>query len=221
MQSIIDLYENGMSIRKIAKLKKRDPKTISKILHKNNVKIRMPKEGIDISGKKFNELTVIKKNKVKRSKKCFDWFCLCSCGKECVFPTHEIIHGKRKMCNDCSKHKASVLQSTGYKDISGKYFSSLKKGADQRGLEFLISIEDIWNLYLNQNKKCALTGWNISFSGIGPNKVEQTASVDRIKNKKGYLKSNIQIVHKDINSIKSNFDNEYFIKVCKDVSIWT
>lgn len=40
-------------------------------------------------------------------------------------------------------------------------------------------------------------------------------SVDRIDNDLGYLRTNIQIIHKDINRMKSDFNQDYFIQMCK------
>lgn len=39
-------------------------------------------------------------------------------------------------------------------------------------------------------------------------------SLDRIDSSKGYIPGNIQWVHKDVNSLKSNFDEEESIKWC-------
>jgi len=39
--------------------------------------------------------------------------------------------------------------------------------------------------------------------------------MDRIDNDLGYTKENIQWVHKDVNAMKSNFKEKYFLKICK------
>lgn len=45
-----------------------------------------------------------------------------------------------------------------------------------------------------------------------------TASLDRIDSTKGYTLDNIQWVHKHINVMKMDLDQEYFIKLCKLVT---
>jgi hypothetical protein len=69
-------------------------------------------------------------------------------------------------------------------------------------------------LFIRQNKKCALSGIDISieFDGSG------TASLDRIDSLKHYTIDNVQWVHKDINKMKMDFPQESFIKMCKLVS---
>jgi len=48
--------------------------------------------------------------------------------------------------------------------------------------------------------------------------MKHTASIDRINNSRGYLKGNIQLVHKDINFMKGKMSQDDFIKMCKLVA---
>lgn len=74
-------------------------------------------------------------------------------------------------------------------------------------------MEDLWNLFEKQERKCAMTGLGLTLRGYG--KPPGTASVDRIDSSKGYTKDNIQWVHKDVNKMKMDFTKEYFIEVCR------
>jgi hypothetical protein len=94
----------------------------------------------------------------------------------------------------------------GYKDVPGKTFSRLQRGAKQRGLCFEITIEDIQEQFEKQHKSCAFSGISLIFGS--------TASVDRIDSREGYTKDNIQIVHKQLNMIKRDTPNEEFIDWC-------
>lgn len=100
----------------------------------------------------------------------------------------------------------------GYEDIPLSKFNYIKLDADKRGLLFDITIEQIWNLYLEQDKKCALSGTEIIFSSI---KSVCTASLDRINSNIGYIIDNVQWVHKNINIMKNRFSDEEYIKWCK------
>jgi hypothetical protein len=79
-------------------------------------------------------------------------------------------------------------------------------------------IEYISRLLIQQNYKCALSGLDIKIYYGGIDKQTNTASLDRIDNAKGYTEDNIQWVHKDINWLKQDFTQEYFIKLCHKVS---
>jgi len=71
-------------------------------------------------------------------------------------------------------------------------------------------------LFQKQNGKCALSGVEISLlkkSGVS------TASLDRVDSSKGYIKGNVQWVHKDVNFMKYNFDESYFLDMCKKVVV--
>lgn len=63
-----------------------------------------------------------------------------------------------------------------------------------RKIEFNLTIEYLWNLYITQNRKCAITGNEL------PNILE--ASLDRIDSSKGYIEGNVQWVTVQANKCK-------------------
>lgn len=97
--------------------------------------------------------------------------------------------------------------------VPGTYFNSLEHSAKKRNLIFNITIQEISDLYIKQNGKCALT--NLSIYLNRSKKVKNTASLDRIDSNKGYTIDNVQWVHKDINNMKMNKNQDYFIELCK------
>jgi hypothetical protein len=110
----------------------------------------------------------------------------------------------------------------GYREIAGTNWTYYKKGALRRGFEFDITIEYAWDLFLEQDRKCALSGQDIGFniktgslSKYGYQK--NTASLDRIDSKKGYVKGNIQIISYLANTMKNNATNEQLITFSKNV----
>jgi len=88
-----------------------------------------------------------------------------------------------------------------------------KDKKSRKALEISITIEDAWDLFLKQDKKCALTGLLLKIDI----KSNGTALLDRIDSSKGYTIDNIQWVHKDINFMKKNYSQDYFIEMCKKV----
>lgn len=97
----------------------------------------------------------------------------------------------------------------GYKNVPGKVFSRLKHGAKQRNIFFDLTIEDIYNKYQEQFGLCAFTNKLLTFG--------EDASIDRIDSTKGYYYDNIQIVHKVLNMMKKDMDNEDFLSWCRRV----
>ena len=106
----------------------------------------------------------------------------------------------------------------GYGEISGNTWSSIRGGAKLRKIPFIISVEFAWNLLVNQNFKCAISGVPIILIKKYGHKSESTASLDRIDSNKPYIEGNVQWVHKDINLMKQNLSEEEFSFWVKTVS---
>lgn len=116
------------------------------------------------------------------------------------------------------KSKITNYNRRACNDIHMNYWSSLKTGAKRRNLEFSISIEYGWRLFLNQNKKCAISDIDLIFRNNNSDKKSQTASLDRIDSSKGYVEGNVQWVHKKINTIKWDLDQKEFIELCYKIT---
>ena len=183
--------------------------TLYSMLRKYGIQRRGPagKILVDYTDKQYGGWTVIKKHKIKRA----TWICRCVCGVE--KPVKSSVFLKCGKCNNCRK--------TGCGDITGTRWSNIKNGATQRSIEFSISVEYAWNLYVQQNKKCALTGELIYFAPRKKNNPTRTASnvsLDRIDSSKGYEVGNVQWVLKKINMMKQDDSQEEFISLCRLVT---
>jgi hypothetical protein len=102
--------------------------------------------------------------------------------------------------------------------ISGRYFCSLVGGAKRRNLEFSITMEDLWDLFVKQNGRCALSGIDIRFNKIGEKHTTQTASVDRINSEYGYIINNVRWVHKTVNNMKWELSDDEFLDFCQVIT---
>lgn len=169
----------------------------------------------DLSGQKFGSLTCLNVD-IARTTRTF-WICRCDCGGIKSIAAKHLKNGQIKTCNS-KVHNIGENSKTwkGFGELSGKQWWIIKKGARIRGLPFRISMEDTWELFLKQNKKCSLT--NLDLTLIGENGGTGNASLDRIDSLKGYTKDNIQWVHKTVNKMKMEFAQDEFIKFCKLVS---
>lgn len=175
---------------------------------------------IDLAGKSFGQLTVIKEDVEYRSssgKKLIYWVCQCSCGDIYSVRGGHLKEGRTTRCNKCG-HRSRQLN--GY--ISSTLYHNIKYGARTRNIHFSqeITREYLWELYIQQNKKCSLSDIDIIFADTTKDHISNrgtTASLDRIDSREGYVKSNIQWVHKDINIMKRHHDQKYFLELCKKV----
>lgn len=105
-------------------------------------------------------------------------------------------------------------------ELSGAVFGHIRNHAKARNIKFEISVDDCWKLFVKQNKKCALTGLDITIRKRGKQytKNDWSASLDRIDSNKGYELGNVQWVHKDVNLMKLSHPQDKFIALCKAVA---
>lgn len=111
----------------------------------------------------------------------------------------------------------------GYEEIAGTRWSSYQKGAQARGFVFEITIEHAWDLFLKQERRCAISGMFIDFDMSLDNLRKYgyqsgLASLDRIDSKQGYVVGNIQWVHKLVNRMKMDLDEVEFFSIVKQIS---
>lgn len=171
-----------------------------------------------IKGEKINNWVILDDKPIRKYGRSYVKVkCICGSNISTLIPISHVTSKKHKGCKKCSRFHTSK----GFGLLSGEYWSLIVSGANSRNYEFDITIEYAWNLYLLQDKKCALSGLKIVFE---PNCVhtknvdfrrKRTASLDRIDSSKGYVEGNVQWVHKDINIMKNRFKQDYFIKICK------
>jgi hypothetical protein len=145
--------------------------------------------------------------------------CRCiPCGKEFIDRFHNVYGGNRRSCGCLVKaNKKFAIRWQGVGEIGKSYFTSLKKGAESRGLVFGISLEWIWELFLKQEKKCAFSGDELRFSD-SRKILNGTASLDRINPKIGYTKDNVQWVRQDLKYMKQEMNVSEFLEAVKKIA---
>jgi hypothetical protein len=171
-----------------------------------------PKE--DLTGRKVGKLTVIE-NLGTINKRRY-WMCECECGAKKKFLHTHLSLERVQSCGCIKKGNTNALWR-GHGEISGNRWDMIKRRrrhAEER--EFTITIEEVWDLFLKQNRKCALSGIELEFGKT--NKDSFTASLDRIDSTKGYTIDNVQWLHKHVNWMKNTFSQEYFVEMCKKIT---
>lgn len=120
---------------------------------------------------------------------------------------------RRKSTTSCGCVKLGCR--TGGKYITGEKFAAIKNRYKNRKMKFNITVEYIESLLEEQDFKCKLTGIKLTYDGYNKS---FNASLDRIDSTIGYVKGNVQWIHKDVNLMKNNLDEQYFIELCNSVS---
>jgi hypothetical protein len=116
-------------------------------------------------------------------------------------------------CNSCGTKKRGARNTGIHRGVSVSYFENRKKDAKSRGYAFEITIDDVADLLEEQMHLCALTGLPVLLDKCSP-----SGSIDRIENKVGYTKDNIQITTKEINMLRGSFTMEKFVELCELVT---
>lgn len=163
----------------------------------------MSKLKIDLTGQRFGKWLVLYRD--IEYKKAVKYICTCDCGVEKSIFSSNLIDGKSTSCHKC--------QNARTKHPISKFYSQVKASAKSRGLTFNLSREYMWDLFLQQNKKCVYTNLDLIICPW-PDAAKSTASLDRIDSSKGYEIGNVQWVYKLINYMKWESSEQEFIKLC-------
>ena len=124
----------------------------------------------------------------------------CNCGAEINKDNREL---KRTSNNFCSlkcvgEYKTKMSNPLGYNR------SLALNTAKKKNLEFNLSSEFLYELYIKQNKRCAVSGVIIEPVDKKCKKINQV-SIDRIDNSKGYTVDNVHLVALGINYLRNTF----------------
>lgn len=162
----------------------------------------------------YLEVLAFKYTKAGNSRRIYVYECLCHlCNSKTEKAWCEII----KECPDrscgCKKRGDRSYAWTGFGELPGTVINSIKIDAKKRNMEFNVSAQYLWELFLKQDRKCVFSGVELNF-----NKVDRTASLDRIDNSKGYIEGNVQWVYRNLNFMKHTKENEFVWDMCSKVS---
>lgn len=141
------------------------------------------------------------------------WCSTCSsCGSEQAYTRKD--HAKQSeladwQCKSCIA-KAKGFSKNAPVGNGKRLYNKFRKSANSRGIKWDINYNDFMSCF---DKKCALTGWDITMDWEGCN-----ASLDRIDSLKGYTKDNIQWIHVMVNMCKNKYKQENFISMCVDIA---
>ena len=179
--------------------------------------IRRGPKPLDLTNKEFGWLTALEPTG-SSNRYGLIWKVRCRCGKELEKGASEIARkpkwpGQAPRSCGCYYKTHHSPRFLGVGDLSRTKWAIIESSAKRRNLPFKITIKDAWGLFIAQDRKCALSGVSITVSSdlrAGKN----TASLDRIDSRLGYVPGNVQWVHVLLNDMKSNLPDPEFIEWC-------
>lgn len=152
------------------------------------------------------------------------YVCKCDCGKiverQVSYITKSSTTNRILSCGCKHPNKKLGNQSATWRgcgQVSAGYIDSLKIRAKRKNIEFNITPKYMWELFVKQDQKCAISGVVITLSESRRTDQIMTASIDRIDPTKGYIEGNVQWVHVTINYMKHALTNDEFLDWCKIV----
>jgi len=172
----------------------------------------------DLLGKKFGKWTVIGRTK-RGLRRVALWVVKCDCGKERLHRSDQLLSGRSASCGCGYREKKQERARRNRRVVDGvpsSYLRNLKARVTRFGRQHCdLTLEEIAAQYVKQNKLCYFSGIPIKFDTENIEKYQRhEASIDRLDSKGHYTASNIVIVHKDINSLKTDFTAARFIELC-------
>lgn len=183
----------------------------------------------NLLNKRFGKLRVVEHiGKLGMGKKFrHRWKCQCDCGGTVVTQSNHLLSGDTRSCGCLNLRNGNNSPLfRGYGEIPLNAYKHIKDTCNRygRNIPFDISIQYLWKLFLRQNRRCAITGVILDWSGSwAENRYsktsKRTASLDRIDSSKGYVKGNVQWVHKIINVMKNDMTAEEFHEWCQKVVV--
>jgi hypothetical protein len=182
----------------------------------------------NLIGQTFGNLHVIDLHQGLRKKGNRLWLCKCVCGNTVLEITGKLKYGHKTSCGCMRKKRAEALKKFGAKhrawrgcgDISGSVWHRIVASAKKRHKKISIDIDYVWHIFLQQEKRCALSGKELYFAQTSKELASgmNTASLDRIDNSKGYIQGNVQWVHVKVNYMKQATQQDEFLEWCQAIA---
>ena len=178
---------------------------------------------VDLTNRVFGDLRVLRRatteeklqNK-KQSRSAF-WLCLCVCGDTKLIPTGSLNSGNTSSCG-CrqvekrahanTKHGMSAIKKNGgRRKPEYDMYVGAKRRAKKTGMDFNLDLDDI-----QIPDFCPVLGLPLF---RGEKRIHAgSPSLDRIDNRKGYIKGNIAVISRRANCLKSDSSLEELEKIC-------
>jgi len=148
----------------------------------------------------------------------------CDCGKEVIKPYRDAENGRILSCG-CYRNQNLIKNKSpnwrGYEEMSGEFWGAIKSSARIRKIQLKISKKYAWEKYIEQDRKCVLSGEPLFFAKTNKYVRAANISLDRIDSSKGYVEGNVQWVTKKVNRMKMDLDEQAFLDLCEKITLYS
>jgi hypothetical protein len=183
---------------------------------------------VDLVGRRYGRLLVTEYLGFSKSSWCSHWKCRCDCGWVVSVPGKALTRsdGATRSCGCIAAELSAQRAWKGHGELSRHYFHHVRLRAQRDDIVFNLTIEDAWDLFVTQDRRCALSGVEINFGRYRPAATDRrrgdwprlnTASLDRVDSGDGYVLGNVQWVHKELNRMKGALSANEFVALCTSV----
>jgi hypothetical protein len=210
LQDVETLIKSGKSITDIAKEKGYRHCVIQRYCNQNGIDYGKKKSvSKPLDGNRYDNYTILNLSKT------FDagekmWNAQCDCGKIFTIRSSRIKNTPSCGCSDSEQHPKFVKE---FEDMPDWFIQKFINGAMDRNIEYDISNQKLWDIYVQQDRKCVYTGLEL-FMPTKKTQFTYNASIDRIDSRNGYIEGNVQWVHKKVNMMKGVLSDQDFIDFC-------
>ncbi len=168
----------------------------------------------DITNKRFGMLVALEPTGTIKQGSIV-WKCRCDCGDYTNVTVRNLRSGHTTSCKCTWRRRGEAHPSyTGHGEMTGAFWNIVTSGANKRKRPLTVTPKYCWELFLHQERRCALSGVELVFGNKHFDE-ETTASLDRIDSSKGYSKGNIHWIHKTLNISKAALPPVRFLELCR------
>lgn len=143
------------------------------------------------------------------------WNCICkTCGGTAIVQQQFLSTQRNRSCGCLLRKRGN--QHKDWKGVGEFYldqFTEIQRAGKIRRIPFEVDMSFLWELFLSQNRICALTGEPLTLNA--ENRKRGNASLDRIDNSKGYVKGNVRWVLRDANLMKRTLSDAELLRYAK------
>ena len=105
-------------------------------------------------------------------------------------------------CKSCRTDQANLVRNSSPRDFLRKALVGLRSSRSKQGFEFTLTLDELVDIYNQQEGICALSGVLMTRHRDGSGERPTNCSIDRINPTRGYTKRNIQLVCWQVNKMK-------------------